>query len=103
MELVEKTLKTGKVVVFREATALEEMLAWQMLGDKLGDPDNIGANVVFGNVAIALTVASINGQALLPATKLDEVMVVLAQFKQREWREAVKLYDEINGENDLGE
>jgi hypothetical protein len=99
-ETKEVTLKSGTKVVVKELSALEEVLAYQLVDKKSSEADSIGSIVLHTYVTVALSIASIDGEALKPLTTIDDVYQVLGMFGKREWN---ALVEEVNklGEEDL--
>lgn len=95
---MEKVLKTGRKIEMKELSALEEILAYQLLGENF-DPDKVVASVILQrSVCAVLCMESVDDKPVVTPAKLEDVYSVLAKFKKREWDEVMDLYDAVNGD-----
>lgn len=99
---MEKVLSSGKKVECKELTALEEVLAYQFAGKGYDEKNVVGSAVLIRSVMAALSVVSVDGEAIERIKSLDEVYAMMANFKRKEWAEVMDLYEQLN-EVDLGE
>lgn len=99
--LVEKKLKSGKVVVVKELTALEEVLGYQFVNSKADEAETLGAAVLHTYTLVALSLVSLNGDEVVKPADINGVYAILNMFSNREWKEVLAAFNEANRDEDL--
>lgn len=102
---MEHVLRTGKKIVVKELTALEEVFSYQLMGKDF-DPDNVVQSALLHrSVQTVLSIAEIDGEKMLTPSSMDQVYATLGKFSAREWKEILVVFDEVNGfgPDELGE
>ena len=95
---MEKTLTTGRVVQVRKLNALDEIFAYQVLGDKYNEKNVLGSAMLHRALLAMLSIEKIDGEDFVPPQSDKEVFNVLKAFDRAEWKEVEDLYDEVNGD-----
>lgn len=103
MRTKEVTLKSGKEVVIRELSALEDVLSFRMVGPDFDQNNQFGGGVTVRSIQIALAVVSVNGEEVKPLRKLDEVFEFMTRFTKKEWAQVMEAFSELNEADDEGE
>jgi hypothetical protein len=100
--MAEKTLCTGKKVVVNELSALEEVLAYQLLGKSYDEKNMIGTATLQRSLLTLLSIGSVDGVDYVPPKSLEDAFTKLKDFSKKEWNEIQALYSEVN-DVDMGE
>lgn len=103
MRTKEIELKSGKKVVVRELSALEDVLSFRMVGSDFDQNNQFGGGVTVRSVQIALSVVSVDGKEMKPLRKLEEVFEFMSQFSKREWFAITETFSDLNEADDEGE
>lgn len=103
MRTKELELKSGKKVVVRELSALEDVLSFRMVGPDFDQNNQFGGGVTVRSIQIALSVVSVDGKDCKPLRKLEEVFEFMTQFSKREWLSVTEAFASLNEADDEGE
>lgn len=103
MRTKELTLKSGKKVVVRELSALEDVLSFRMIGPDFDQNNQFGGGVTVRSVQIALSLVSVDGEDVKPLRKLEEVFEFMTRFSKKEWSAVTEAFSELNEVDDEGE
>lgn len=103
MRTKEIELKSGKKVVVRELSALEDVLSFRMVGSDFDQNNQFGGGVTVRSVQIALSVVSVDGKDCKPLRKLEEVFEFMAGWSKKEWFLIAETFSELNEADDEGE
>lgn len=100
---VSRTLKSGRTVVVKEISALEDIMAYQLISKDIDKDNLVASGVLHRSVLTLLSIVTVNGTPpTIPAT-IDDVYIALAGYKKREWDEISELYNEANDEGETEE
>lgn len=97
------TLRSGKKVAVRELSALEDTLAFRMVGPDFDEENKFGSGVTVRAVQVALSVTEVDGKDVSSMRKLDDVFEFMAQFGKKDWAKITDAYFEMNEADDEGE
>lgn len=100
--MLEETLKSGKKVALKEITALEEVLAYQILGKAYDEKNMVGTAALHRSVLTLLSIEKIDDVDFVPPKDLPEAFAKLKTFGKRDWAEIGTLYSKLN-DVDMGE
>lgn len=96
MEQKEVLLASGKKVVVRELSALEDVLSFRMVGPDFDEKNQFGGGVTVRSVQIALSVASLDDVEVKPMRKLEDVFQFMAKFSKKDWQKITDAFSELN-------
>lgn len=103
MDQKEVLLASGKKVVIRELSALEDVLSFRMVGPDFDEKNQFGGGVTVRSVQIALSVLSVNDVEVKPMRKLEDVFQFMAMFSKRDWQKITEVFSELNEDEVEGE
>jgi len=103
MRTKELSLKSGKKIVVRELSALEDVLSFRMVGPDFDQNNQFGGGVTVRSAQIALSVLKIDGEEAKPLRKLEEVFEFMTRFSKKEWAAITEAFSELNEVDDEGE
>jgi hypothetical protein len=103
MRTKELKLKTGKEVVVRELSALEDVLSFRMVGPDFDQNNQFGGGVTVRSIQIALSVQSVDGEEVKPLRKIEDVFEFMTRFTKKEWTQVSEGFSELNEADDEGE
>jgi hypothetical protein len=99
----EVELKSGKKVVVKELTALEDVLSFRMVGPDFDQNNQFGGGVTVRSIQIALAVVSVDGVEAKPLRKIEDVFEFMTKFTKKEWNAITQAFSELNEADDEGE
>lgn len=99
----ELKLKSGKVVLLKELSALEDVLSFRMVGPDFDQNNQFGGGVTIRSIQIALSILSIDGVEPKPLRKLEEIFEFMTKFTKKEWTAIAEAFSELNEADDEGE
>lgn len=103
MRTKELTLKSGKKIIVRELSALEDVLSFRMIGPDFDQNNQFGGGVTVRSIQIALSIVKIDGEEIKPLRKLEEVFEFMTRFSKKEWMSVTDAFSELNEADDEGE
>jgi hypothetical protein len=103
MNTKELVFKSGKKVVVRELSALEDVLSFRMVGPDFDQNNQFGSGVTVRSVQIALSVSSVDDVECKPMRKLEDVFEFMTKFSKKEWMSITEVFSELNEAEDEGE
>jgi hypothetical protein len=103
MEKSELKLPSGKKVVVKELSALEDVLSYRMLGSDFDEKNQFGSGVTVRSIQVALAVVSIDDVEVKPMRKLEDVFEFMARFSKRDWTAVMLEFAKLNEEGVEGE
>lgn len=103
MEKSELKLPSGKSVVVKELSALEDVLSYRMLGSEFDEKNQFGSGVTIRSIQVALSVVSVDGVDVKPMRKLEDVFEFMARFSKRDWSAVSMEFSKLNEEGVEGE
>jgi hypothetical protein len=99
----ELQLKSGKKVVVKELTALEDVLSFRMVGPDFDQNNQFGGGVTIRSIQIALSVVSVDDVEVKPLRKIEDVFEFMTRFTKKEWSAVTQAFSELNEAEDEGE
>lgn len=104
METKEVTLKSGKKVTVRELSALEDTLAYRMVGPEFDKENHFAGGVTVRSIQIALSVVKVEDKDVAPMRKLEDIFEFMAKFSKKDWAKVTEAYMDLNeAEDEEGE
>lgn len=103
MQTKEVKFKDGRKVTVKEISALEDTLAFRMVGKDFDEDNKFGGGVTVRSIQIALSIKEVDGKDVEPMRKADEVFSFMSKFTKREWNKLSEAYFELNEADDEGE
>lgn len=99
----EVELKSGKKIVVKELTALEDVLSFRMVGPDFDQNNQFGGGVTVRSIQIALSVVSVDGVETKPLRKIEDVFEFMTKFTKKEWSAVTQAFSDLNEADDEGE
>lgn len=97
---IERELKSGRKVVFREATGLDDIACSQITGEGVTQ-ETLEKNI-FGHMTLTqaalmvLTLVSYDGGEVAPPQSMKDILEFAKSVPLRDWNQMFKFYKEIN-------
>lgn len=99
----EVQLKSGRKVVVKELSALEDVLSFRMVGPDFDQNNQFGGGVTVRSIQIALSVVSVDDVDTKPLRKVEDVFEFMTKFTKKEWGAITQAFTELNEAEDEGE
>ena len=96
MEKLERKLPSGKEVIVRGVTALDDILAYQLISADVDKDNPLAAGIMHRTALVLLSLAVEDGEVCTPPGTMNDVHKRLASFKIGDWREVERAYAELN-------
>lgn len=100
METKEVVLKSGKKLVIRELSALEDTLAYRMVGPEFDGNNHFAGGVTVRSIQIALSIVKVDDKDVAPLRKLEDIFEFMAKFSKKEWSKVTEAYMDLNEADD---
>jgi len=98
--VLEKTLKDGTKIVMKELSALEEMLAIEIISKDIDESNDIKNGMQHRFVSCLLSIVKVDDEDFIGPTNLEEAYALLANLPSRKWKQILEVHDEVNSDED---